>query len=217
MSIAGAIFDMDGTLLDSMQMWDNVGQNYLRSLGLEPREGFREILRPLSLRQSAEYMMEAYELDRTPEQIMQEIDQGIEARYFTDLPLKPGVADMLEQLHRRGVAMCIATATDRYLVEAGLRRVGILDYFQFILTCTEAGSGKDRPFIYETALAKLGTPKEQTYIFEDALYAVETAKRAGFPVVGVEDASASAARERIRELSDCYVVTFEHWQGLDQL
>ena len=212
MKITGAIFDMDGTLLDSMEMWDNVGQNYLRSLGLEPREGFREILRPLSLRQSAEYMRQAYCIDRTVEQIMEDIDRGIEQRYFTDLPLKPGVFEMLESLRRRGVPLCIATATDRYLVEAGLRRIGVLDYFEFILTCTEVGVGKDQPDIYETALRRLGTAKETTYVFEDALYAVETAKRAGFPVVGVYDKSASAMTERIRSLCDRFVVSFEHWQ-----
>ena len=212
MNITGAIFDMDGTLLDSMQMWDNVGQNYLRSIGIEPREGFREILRPLSLRQAAEYMIEDYGVDRTPEQIMAEIDRGIERRYFTDLPLKPGVKELLDRFRRQGVRMCIATATDRYLVEAGLRRVGILDYFEFILTCTEVGSGKDQPEIYETALRRLGTAKDTTYVFEDALYAIETAKRAAFPVVGVYDPSAAAALDRIRSLSDIFVCSFEGWQ-----
>lgn len=212
MNITGAIFDMDGTLLDSMQMWDNVGQNYLRSIGLEPREGFREILRPLSLRQAAEYMIEDYGVDRTPEQIMEEIDHGIERRYFTDLPLKPGVKELLDRFRRRGVRMCVATATDRYLVEAGLRRVGILDYFEFILTCTEVGSGKDQPEIYEAALRRLGTDKDTTYVFEDALYAIETAKRASFPVVGIYDQSAAASMERIRSLSDIFVWSFDGWQ-----
>lgn len=205
---------MDGTLLDSMQMWDNVGQNYLRSIGLEPREGFREVLRPLSLRQSAEYMKEAYGIDRTPEQIMEDIDHGIEQRYFNDLPLKPGVKEMLDRLRRRGVRMCIATATDRYLVEAGLRRVGILDCFEFILTCTEVGSGKDQPKIYETALQRLGTAKETTYIFEDALYAIETAKRACFPVVGVYDESALATMDRIRSLSDIFIRSAQDWEAI---
>lgn len=209
MNITGAIFDMDGTLLDSMPMWDNVGQNYLRSLGIEPRKDLREILRPLSLRQAAEYMREAYSLALTTEQIMEGIDQSIEQRYFTDLPLKPGVKEMLERLHRQGVPMCIATATDRYLVEAALRRVGILDYFGFILTCSEAGFGKDRPDIYEMARERLGTDKATTCVFEDALYAVQTAKQAGFPVVGVYDASASKAIERIRTLCDRFVVSFE--------
>lgn len=209
MNITGAIFDMDGTLLDSMPMWDNVGQNYLRSLGLEPREDLREILRPLSLRQAAEYMRKAYSLALTSNQIMEGIDRSIEQRYFTDLSLKPGVKELLEELRQRGVPMCIATATDRYLVEAALRRVGILDYFEFVLTCSEAGSGKDRPDIYEMALHRLGTDKATTYVFEDALYAVETAKQAGFPVVGVYDESASKAVERIRSLCDCFVLSFE--------
>lgn len=209
MKMTGAIFDMDGTLLDSMPMWDNVGQNYLHSLGVEPREDLREILRPLSLYQAAEYMREAYGLTLTSKQIMAGINRRIEQRYFTELPLKPGVKKLLEGLRQRGVSMCIATATDRYLVEAALRRVGVLDYFDFVLTCGEVGFGKDRPDIYKAALRRLGTDKSTTYVFEDALYAIETAKQADFPVVGVYDKSASGAIERIRSSCDCFVLSFE--------
>lgn len=209
MNITGAIFDMDGTLLDSMPLWEHVGRDYLLALGLEPAPNLRDVLRPMSLRQSAEYMREAYSLDRTPEQIMEELDQMVERRYFDDLPLKPGAMHFLQRLHKRGICMCVATATDRHLVEAALRRVGVLDYFDFVLTCNEVGAGKDRPDIYEIARKRLGTDKATTYVFEDALYAVETAKQAGFPVVGVYDESASESVERICALCDCFMVSFE--------
>ena len=84
----------------------------------------------------------------------------------------------------------------------------LLSYFSFLLTCTEAGFGKDSPDIFVLAQKKLGTPREQTVVFEDALYAMQTAKRAGFPVAAVYDASSQADQEQIRQLADVYMPLF---------
>ena len=100
--------------------------------------------------------------------------------------------------------MCVATATDRPLVEAALKRTGIRGYFEEIFTCSETGCGKDRPYIYETAWTRLGTPRAATWVFEDALYAVKTARAAGFPVVGVFDRYERRTAEAAR-LSSIYV------------
>ncbi|HEX3040105.1 MAG TPA: HAD-IA family hydrolase, partial [Caproiciproducens sp.] len=106
------------------------------------------------------------------------------------------------------VRMCVATATDRGQAEAALKNLGILPYFSFILSCTDAGSGKDRPEIFEQALKRLGTEKDQTVVFEDALHAVMTAKQAGFRVVGVEDFSAGDDVEQIKKTADYYIRDF---------
>ena len=100
--------------------------------------------------------------------------------------------------------MCVATATDRRLSELALKRNGIWDYFTGLFTCGEVDAGKDQPKVFLKALESLGTKMEKTYVFEDALYAIQTAKSAGFPVVGLYDSSADGQREEIIRLCDFY-------------
>ncbi len=187
MKWAGIIFDLDGTLLDSMSMWRNMGEKYLRSLGIEPRPGLRETLRAMSLLQAACHFQEEYGIASSTEEIMDSIDHMLFEYYKNEVVLKEGALDLLKRLTSEGIPVCIATATDRTLVEAGLCRTGIREYFSSIFTCREVGAGKSSPLIYQKALASLGTAKENTVVFEDALHAAKTARRDGFPVAGVYD------------------------------
>lgn len=204
MKIQGAIFDVDGTLLDSMSIWDTIGADYLRSIGYEPRENLNEVFKNMSLLQAAEYYRREYGVTRSIEEIMDGVNAMLEHFYQYDAPLKPGVAELLERLRRKDVKLCIATATDRYLVEAALKRCGVLSYFDEIFTCNEVGHGKDEPIIFEAALRFLGTEKTKTVVFDDALYAIRTAKKAGFPVAAVYDSHEKAQAE-IRALADLYL------------
>lgn len=208
MKLAGAIFDFDGTLFDSMSIWDTVGEDYLRSLGRPPEEGLRNILKPLSLAQSARYLKERYSLPLSEAQIMESVNKTVENFYFHTVQPKPGVPEFLEQLRRQGVKMCIATATDRYQVEAALKRCGLDGYFCEIFTCTGVGHGKDEPDIYEAALAYLGTAKSETLVFEDALHAIRTAKKAGFSVAAVFDTHEPNQKE-IQALADFFLKSFQ--------
>jgi len=204
MKIQGAIFDVDGTLLDSMSIWDTIGADYLRSIGYEPRENLNEVFKNMSLLQAAEYYRHKYGVTRSIEEIMDGVNAMLEHFYQYDAPLKPGVAELLERLRRKEVKLCIATATDRYLVEAALERCGVLSYFGEIFTCSEVGHGKDEPIIFEAALCFLGTEKTKTVVFDDALYAIRTAKKAGFLVAAVYDSHEKAQAE-IRTLADLYL------------
>lgn len=167
-----------------------------------------ERLLTMSMRQAAAYFRSGYGVNLPEAEIMDGINARIEAFYRKTAPAKEGVRDFLHALRQSGVKMCVATATDRPLAEAALRRTGLLSYFSFLLTCTEAGFGKDSPDIFVLAQKKLGTPREQTVVFEDALYAMQTAKRAGFPVAAVYDASSQADQEQIRQLADVYMPLF---------
>lgn len=207
MTLKGAIFDFDGTLFDSMSIWDTVGEDYLRSIGYEPKAGLREMLSTLSLRQGAEFMQKDYALPLTVPEIMEGINQTVEDYYFHTVQPKPGVPEFLENLRNQDVKMCIATATDRYQIEAALKRCHLDGYFCEIFTCTNVGHGKDEPHIFEAALAWLGIPKEDTLVFEDAYHAILTAKKAGFRVAAVYDAHESHQTE-IRELADHYIERF---------
>ena len=204
MRIRGAIFDVDGTLLDPMFIWDTIGETYLRSIGYEPREKLNEVFKNMSLFQAARYYRTEYGVTLSIDEIMNGVNAMLERYYRFEVPLKPGVAELLERLRQNGVRLCIATATDRHLVEAALDRCGVLSCFGEIFTCNEVGHGKDEPDIFEEALRFLGTRKEETLVFDDALYAVRTAKEAGFPVVAVYD-SHEKEQDKVRLLADIYL------------
>ena len=206
--LTGAIFDFDGTLLDSMFIWDTIGEDYLRTLGKEPHEDLKETFMTLTLEEAAEYYREHYKVTLSVTEIVDSINAMVEGIYRTKVTLKPGVMAYLRLLKESGVKMCVATVTDRYLVEDTLERLGILHYFSEIFTCAEVGYGKDKPIIYQKALEHLGTAKEETFVFEDSLFALETAKTNGFPTVGVYDMHESR-QEEMKRLADCYVRSFE--------
>lgn len=204
-----AIFDFDGTLFDSMFIWDNVGEIYLRSLEKEPKPSMREDVRALSLYQSACYFKQEYNLSLSIEEIMRGINQTIEHFYIHEVLPKPGVADFLKRMHKDGISMCIATASDRYQIEAALSRCGMEHYFEAIFTCSEVGHGKDEPVIFQKAMEHFGADRSSAIVFEDAIHAIQTAKADGFAVVAVFDSSEKRQAE-IRNLADCYITDFEH-------
>ena len=204
MKIRGAIFDVDGTLLDSMFIWDTIGETYLRSIGYQPKENLNETFKNMSLHQAARYYQTEYGVTQSIDEIMDGVNAMLERYYRFEVPLKPGVAELLERLRQDGVRLCIATATDRHLVEAGLDRCGVLSCFGEIFTCNEVGHGKDEPDIFEAALRFLGTEKSETVVFEDSLYAIRTAKETGFPVAAVYD-SHEKEQDKVRLLADIYL------------
>lgn len=212
MNIKGIIFDLDGTLLDSMFMWDTLGEDYLLKRGITPEKGLNEKFETMSMVQAAEYYQANYGITDSVEIIIDGVNRMIEDFYTNTVQVKDGVASMLKELQKCGMKMCIATAMDRYLVEAALKHNKINEYFSHILTCTEVGFGKDSPLIYEKALKKIGTSKEETLVFEDVAHAIETAKAAGFKVVGVYDKSAKKKQSQIKEMSDYYLVSYKNWR-----
>ncbi len=205
--LKGAIFDFDGTLFDSMFIWDTAGEVYLRSVGIEPREDLRKVLKPMSLLQSAQYIREYYQIPLTVEEIMDGVNRTVEGFYFHTVQPKEGVIAFLEQMKKQEVRMCIATATDRYQVEAALKRCGMESFFFEIFTCTDVGHGKDEPIIFQKAMDYLGTTRANTVVFEDAYHAAKTAKADGFITVAVFD-SHETKQVELHSVSDCFIENF---------
>lgn len=189
MNIKGAIFDLDGTLLDSMFVWNTMGSDYLKSRGITPEPGLNEKFKTMSIVQAANYYRDNYGLTDSVQEIMDDVNRIIEGFYYEKAVIKPGVKEFLEKLKAAEIKMCVATATDRHLAEAALKRNEIFDYFIDIFTCTEVGAGKDSPVIFETARNRLGCLEDQTIVFEDAPHAIKTAKAAGFKTACVLDPS----------------------------
>ncbi len=209
MRIDCAVFDFDGTLFDSMFIWDIAGGLYLSSVGREPGPSMQEDIRALSLYQTACYFKENYSLPLSVEEIMAGINRTVERFYIDEVRPKPGAAAFLERLKKAGIPACIATASDRYQVEAALRRCSMEQYFDAIFTCSEVGHGKDEPFIFRRAAEHFGAERSAALVFEDAVHAARTAKADGFTVVAVYDSS-EKRQDELRALADLYLPDLEH-------
>ncbi|MDO4173861.1 MAG: HAD family phosphatase [Eubacteriales bacterium] len=207
MKITGAIFDLDGTLLDSMPYWESVGLRYLQEQNIQVMDAaaFALRLKTMTLPEAAEYFRREFGVQAAVEEICTYIDHMIADDYRFRAPLKEGVREMLDALRRQSVRMCVASATNHALVEAALKRLEVMDYFSFVLTCGDLNTSKNLPYIFDECARRLGTRKESTAVFEDSLHCVVTASRAGYPVVGVYDASAASEEQEIRSLSSCYI------------
>ena len=210
MRLQSAIFDMDGTLLDSMPIWQGLGAAMMRDLGFAPDAALEAKLKTLSLRDGVAYCKDYYQLAQTVEELVGLVFDKIHEFYCEQVQTKPGVEKFLSLLKMEGVWMYVATATDRPLAEAALRHAGIDHYFRGLITVAEVGVGKrDSAEIYERAMRRLQSNKKDTVVFEDAFHAIQTAKAAGFRVAAVYDASEEAHQEEIRRLADYYIRSFE--------
>ena len=204
-NIQGVIFDLDGTILDSMHIWSDIGLLFLKNKGIEAPEGIEDEFVKMSMVQAAEYYIKNIDPTATVMDIVNEVNSLVQDFYFNEVIKKEGVEDFLKYLKEKDVKMCIATATDKHLVEKALERNGIREYFTEIFTCGSVGAGKDTPVIYDVALEHLETPKENTFVFEDALYAIETANKASYNIVGINDISEKADPNEVKKLCNYYI------------
>ncbi|MEG1593469.1 MAG: HAD family phosphatase [Oscillibacter sp.] len=211
MRLQSAIFDMDGTLLDSMHIWKDLASDLVRSQGFEPEPGLGAKLKTMSLRQSTEYCKRVYGMTQSVEEMDALITAMVEDFYRNHVTAKPGVEKVLSLLKMQGVWMYVATATNRPLAETALSHAGLSDYFRGMVTCDEAHHGKDNPAVFERAMVRLQSNKRDTVVFEDSLQAILTAKAAGFRVAGVYDPSAEEEQDGIRAAADYYIRSFEDW------
>lgn len=203
--IKGAIFDVDGVLLDSMGMWMNLAEDYVKRLGADPEENLTSIVFSMSMEQGAEYISEHYSLGMTAEEIRDGISDSIRDFYFNEVKAKPGAEELVKSFKDAGIKMTAATASPREHIERALERNGLLGYIDGVLTCAEMGSSKHEPDIYYTAASHIGTEPEETLVFEDSLYALRTAAKAGFHAVGVFDADGETDQEGMKETAEIYI------------
>ena len=200
MKISGAIFDMDGTLLNSMDYWGTVGSEFLIKNGFDSKSDDNRRFLERGMREFYKYATEELGLTKSYQEVNDEIYNLIREKYETVVAPKNGAIKMLDTLLEKGVKMCLATATDRETVELILKRLDMKKYFSKIFTSGEVGVGKSEPKIYDLALEHQGTPKEKTYVFEDAYYAINTASKAGFNVIGIYDKNVFVPVEEIKPL-----------------
>ncbi len=206
--IKGIIFDADGTLLDSMPVWNQLGERYLKSLNILPENDLGEMIFSMTLEESSAYLKDKYLISESTEEIKTGILNIIVDFYKNEVPLKPGVNELLISLQRKRIPMAIATSGDKTLLIHALKRLGVLDFFEAIYTCSELETSKQKPDIYFAAAEAIGTKAGETAVFEDALFALKTAKSAGFVTVGVEDEASVNEKNEIKKIADFYISGF---------
>jgi len=202
-NIKYAVFDMDGTLLDSMHIWDTVAEAFLMMNGIVPEH--HNIFRKTGYLEGINFLIKTYNLNMTYDEIKGHIEKILEYYYSNVATAKPGVKEFLERLKKSGAMITVATATDRQFVEAALKRNDLLEYIDRIFTTREVGKRKDFPDIFDACKKFMNADKNSLYIFEDALYAIQTCKNAGYNVCCIEDYSMADDRDKLKELSDYYV------------
>lgn len=208
MNMKGAIFDLDGTLMDSMGSWSAMWEAMIEEYHLPRPERFTQDITPLGAVGTAKYMQKLG-LDMEIDSIIAMFKTRIQNAYKNDIMPKPGVPAYLEKLRSRGVAMCILTATPRPIVLPCLQRNGLLDLFSFVCSCDDVDMSKGDPRIYPLTLQRLGTTADTTIFFDDNLEALTTGHGAGLYTVGVFDKSSAADRPKIEAVTDRYITSFE--------
>lgn len=204
-----AIFDMDGTVLDSMEQWRSLSVLFLQKRGIEVPDELREALRQMSGVMAAKLYAKRFGLKVNTQAIMDEYLSHMEYCYLHEIGLKPGIRDYLERLKAQDVPCCIATATPQALAVRALERHGLTPYFRFVVGTKEERRGKDDPVFFELTASRLGVTAAECTVFEDALYAMQGAKKAGCLVIGVEDGTNLADREAMTKLCDRVIAHYD--------
>ena len=204
-SIGHAVFDMDGTLLDSMPLWENASDVYCERRGIPVDAAFHHRLLEMNMQQFANCMRDEFGVDKSVDEIVSEINEQLAESYATTVVPKPGMIDLLARLKRNGARMCVCTSTDRPLVELVLDRFGMSRFFDFIVPSSEFGIGKSDPAIFRHCMERLGGTPADTMVFEDAPYAMRSAKAAGLRVCAVADESSLTHGAKISALADCQI------------
>ncbi len=203
--IKGAIFDVDGVLLDSMGIWTDLGARYLVSIGKTPEEGLAKILFSMSMEQGAEYLREHYSIGLTAEEIGTGLQDMLRDFYYYEVQARPGAQQLLQAVSSAGIKITAATSSPREHIERALERNGLLSYVDRMFTNAEIGKSKHSPDIYDAAADHMGTAPGETCVFEDSLYALRTAAAAGYHTVGVFDSKGESDQEGLRGSAEIYI------------
>ena len=208
MPITGAIFDCDGTLVDSMPMWFAIIPRMLDSHGVKVGKEFLLELESLNLEDECEACHERFGIGESWHDVWAELDVALRREYRENVRAWPGCREFLDELRAADIPMDIATSTPVHLVKIGLEANGLLDYFGSIYCTSDVGRGKDYPDVYLAAQNDLGTQTASTWVFEDAPFGAQTAKHAGYPVVAIINDHDGRDPEFMRQMSDILVTGY---------
>ncbi len=204
-----AIFDMDGTIIDSMPAWKNLWNEYLISKGIQPPEDLAEYILNMTLTESSQYFIDRFGIECTKEEVKSDFYKIMEKKYYRGFSPKPGVVEYIKELHSHNVSTCVVTATAEKLANACLKQNKMIELFDFVISCEKVGKNKQFPDAYNLASSYFGSKPSETVIFEDAPYAATTATNAGYYTIEVFDEYYKDCIETMKSICDEYIYTFE--------
>ena len=204
----GALFDLDGTLLDSMWVWAKIDEEFLSRRGIEVPPDYFHTIAPMTFRQTAEYTRDLFGLKESPEEIMAEWNLMAMDAYVNKVGLKPYAKEYLKHLKENGIKLGTVTSLPDILSEPVLRRCGIYHLFDAFTTTDEVNRGKSNPCLYILAARKLGVSPEKCVVFEDTLDGVKGILAAGMRAWGVYDIHYGSYEDEMKELCEVYVRDF---------
>lgn len=205
----GAIFDLDGTILDSMWVWEQVDVNFLGNRGISVPKDYAKEISAMNIITAAEYTIARFGLPETAEQVAAEWYDMAMKEYAEDVQLKAGAREYMAYLKAKDVKLAVATSSPRELFLPCLENNEIFEFFDTIVTTMEVERGKDFPDVYEEAARRISLKPSECMVFEDILKGIQAAKRGGFYVVALEEDHAIEDREEIRQVSHKYIKDFE--------
>lgn len=202
------LFDLDGTLVDSMWIWERIDVEYLGRFHLELPDDLHSRIEGMSFSETARYFKERFSIPDSLEDMKADWNRMAFEKYTREVPLKPGVRDFLAHHRERGVLMAVATSNSRELAEAAIEAHGLQDVFDAIVTGCDVAHGKPLPDVYLAAAARLGVRPSDCLVFEDIPAGIQAGKNAGMEVVAVEDAYSRYQEEQKRRLADLYITDY---------
>ncbi len=204
----GAIFDLDGTILDSMGVWRQIDVEFLGRRGISVPPDYLEAITPLGFDRAAEYTIRRFSLPESREEIVREWYLMAENAYRYQVELKEGAGEWLNRLKSLNIPLAVATSSDEALFVPALKRTGIYDCFDAFVTVKEVARGKGFPDIYEKAAGRIGCVPEQCVVFEDILQGIRGAKMGGFCAVAVYDEDSAHEEQAMRDAADYFIYSF---------
>ena len=206
--VKGYIFDLDGTLLDSQWVWKSAVEELLQGYHIQDIDALYESLRAFSINEAIDYIIDRYDLNVNADNIFQQLSDIVSAKYDHEVSLKEGAYDHLLEFKQEGKKMVIATASEYDFIVPCLKRVGIFDLMDAIITTSQYHTTKKETVIYDKACELMGLSKEEVIVFEDAMHAIETLRNAQYQVYAIYDEDEAANQDKIRQLANCYL---ESW------
>ena len=202
------LFDFDGTIVDSMWAWDELGKNTINERNLPPLRNYDSIIRTMSVPDFSVFLADYYPSLAPAKKLMAEWHEKMLVNYLNKIFLKKGVVSFLNYLRDTNHVIYLASATHFSILSKALDHFEIKSYFDYIVTEEQVGISKRNPMIYNLCAEKANCPKDKIYLFEDAIHAIETAKGIGINVCAVADASMRNSVDEIKHISDLYVEDF---------
>jgi HAD superfamily hydrolase (TIGR01509 family) len=193
MPLSAVIFDLDGTLIDSMGVWTTVDREFLGKRGIPvPPDLFRDLPLGNSFEEIARYFQDKFNLPDTVAEIVEEWTSMVEWHYEHDISIKPGVRQLLEHLRERGIRIGIGSSSRHVLIEKVLRANGVREFFSAIVVGGDLLRGKPFPDVFLAVAEQLGVSPGDCVVIEDVLAGVQAARNAGMRVMGLMDAHSRA-------------------------